>query len=527
MKKLFCLVLLAVATATITFAQETKTQLQTRFDVIRNETVAGANTKTRIANAYQELADGTLGVYPITATGTNAYTSTHLGLDAYAGRIIFIKFSNANTDSATININSLGVVEIQKDDGGGSWVDLESGDIIPNKLYRIYHDGARFEIDLGGSGAGLEDMDYGDITVSSDGTIMTIDNLAVTNAKINDVAIGKITGFGTGVGTFLGTPSSANLASALTDEAGSSGGFTRADYVDAKVADAINSGTTTIAPSQDATFKAISLLETSDQTNNYTLALTDAFRTVPVNAATSKTITVPANGTVAFAVGTKIGIKWQTGAAGQPAIAAAATVTINTTSGNLLIPAVNVTVYLVKTATNTWTLMNGVALVTGSITKTDDTNVTLTLGGTPTNSTLHDVSFTLGWTGQTSVARGGTGVDNTTITYTPTLTNSANISASTASVLQYYRIGNMVTVAGVVTIDPITTTTLTTLGMTLPVASNFTTAVDGGGTGAAQTVADGALSIFTDATNDRMTLQYICTDVTNHAFSIHFTYQVK
>lgn len=35
----------------------------------------------------------------------------------------------------------------------------------------------------------------------------------------------------------------------------------------------------------------------------------------------------------------------------------------------------------------------------GDITKVDDTNVTLTLGGTPTGSVLNSVSFTLGWTG--------------------------------------------------------------------------------------------------------------------------------
>ena len=48
--------------------------------------------------------------------------------------------------------------------------------------------------------------------------------------------------------------------------------------------------------------------------------------------------------------------------------------------------------------------------ITGSaLTKTNDTNVTITLGGTPTSALLAAVSLTLGWTGQLSVARGGTG----------------------------------------------------------------------------------------------------------------------
>lgn len=45
-----------------------------------------------------------------------------------------------------------------------------------------------------------------------------------------------------------------------------------------------------------------------------------------------------------------------------------------------------------------------------ALTKTDDTNVTLTLGGTPATSLLVAASLTLGWTGTLAVARGGIGV---------------------------------------------------------------------------------------------------------------------
>lgn len=44
-----------------------------------------------------------------------------------------------------------------------------------------------------------------------------------------------------------------------------------------------------------------------------------------------------------------------------------------------------------------------------ALTKTDDTNVTLTLGGTPATALLQATSLTLGWTGTLAVARGGTG----------------------------------------------------------------------------------------------------------------------
>jgi hypothetical protein len=44
-----------------------------------------------------------------------------------------------------------------------------------------------------------------------------------------------------------------------------------------------------------------------------------------------------------------------------------------------------------------------------ALTKVDDTNVTLTLGGTPATSLLQGVSITAGWTGILGSARGGTG----------------------------------------------------------------------------------------------------------------------
>lgn len=45
-----------------------------------------------------------------------------------------------------------------------------------------------------------------------------------------------------------------------------------------------------------------------------------------------------------------------------------------------------------------------------ALTKTDDTNVTLTLGGTPSTALLQATSLTLGWTGTLGVTRGGTGL---------------------------------------------------------------------------------------------------------------------
>lgn len=47
-----------------------------------------------------------------------------------------------------------------------------------------------------------------------------------------------------------------------------------------------------------------------------------------------------------------------------------------------------------------------------ALTKTDDTNVTLTLGGTPATALLQAVSITAGWAGQLATSRGGTGLSS-------------------------------------------------------------------------------------------------------------------
>lgn len=57
----------------------------------------------------------------------------------------------------------------------------------------------------------------------------------------------------------------------------------------------------------------------------------------------------------------------------------------------------------------------GSTVTPAALTKTDDTNVTLTLGGTPATALLQATSLTLGWTGILSKVRGGTSVSSATI----------------------------------------------------------------------------------------------------------------
>ncbi len=65
----------------------------------------------------------------------------------------------------------------------------------------------------------------------------------------------------------------------------------------------------------------------------------------------------------------------------------------------------------------TWAVPSN-GITPAALTKTDDTNVTLSLGGTPATALLQATSLTLGWTGTLSGTRGGTGVNNGASTFT-------------------------------------------------------------------------------------------------------------
>ena len=59
--------------------------------------------------------------------------------------------------------------------------------------------------------------------------------------------------------------------------------------------------------------------------------------------------------------------------------------------------------------TMSWVNIAGTDVTGAALTEVDDTNVTMTLGGTPSTALLRSVSMTLGWAGQLAVSRGGTG----------------------------------------------------------------------------------------------------------------------
>lgn len=92
---------------------------------------------------------------------------------------------------------------------------------------------------------------------------------------------------------------------------------------------------------------------------SYTTVLADAGKTIDLNNASSITLTVPPNSSVAYPVGTRIDLV-QSGA-GQVTIAAGAGVTINSKAAALKITGQWSAATLIQRSANTWVLVGDIA----------------------------------------------------------------------------------------------------------------------------------------------------------------------
>lgn len=112
-------------------------------------------------------------------------------------------------------------------------------------------------------------------------------------------------------------------------------------------------------------------------------------------------------------------------------------------------------------------------------------------------------------------------------TYTPTLTGVANVDSTTPQQFQYMRVGNTVTVSGRIEVDATAAgSTLTQVGISLPIASNLAATTNLAGAGGAGTTPYAPALIIGDTANDRATFAYYSTSTTSVACLLTFTYLV-
>lgn len=106
-------------------------------------------------NVFYTESDGVISsaALPLlTASGTDTYTATSgYSITSYTDMAFLVKFTNANTASSTLNIDSVGATTLKKSGA----TNLASGDISATQIFLVVYDGTNWQmIGIGGSGGG-------------------------------------------------------------------------------------------------------------------------------------------------------------------------------------------------------------------------------------------------------------------------------------------------------------------------------------------------------------------------------------
>lgn len=148
----------------------------------------------------------------------------------------------------------------------------------------------------------------------------------------------------------------------------------------------------------------------------------------------------------------------------------------------------NLTSLNISQFTNDSGYITSTGITPAALTKVDDTNVTLTLGGTPATALLQATSLTLGWAGTladgriASATNWNTAYTNRITSLTTTGTSgAATLIANTLNIPQYQAAGTCVTSVGAT--SPITSSGGTTPTISTSMATNKLIGRGSGGTG--------------------------------------------
>lgn len=288
------------------------------FNAFRGISLGAATARTDAIQAAQ-VQDGSVS-YVGSVAGTDTITgSLTPAVTAYlAGMRIVFKPAATNTGAATINLNGVGAATIQKQDGDA----LAAGDLVINIPAFLVYTGSVFLLlnpqsaNLN-NGVAMSDLarlsqsnvfTSGTQTVSAAGTV----ELALTSTNANDGRLKFSTN--SAVRGYIGAPgAAANLitGSAVGDLIlrAESGGLLFSGNAGTTAHFALSSAGVLTTPNASASEVGYKGMPVSIQSADYTLVLSDAGKYIIENGSPTKTVTIPANGSVAFPIGTTIVIE--------------------------------------------------------------------------------------------------------------------------------------------------------------------------------------------------------------------------
>jgi hypothetical protein len=247
----------------------------------------GTTTNSNLGTAIEQAIVGKADVTISSASVTLTLTDSNALQDA---RALFLNLTGTPGSAATLNVPAIEKNYIVKN-GTNEIVTIkvaaQTGVAIPvGKTVLVYNNGTD--------------------------VVTAVDHIpSLTLGAALPVASGGtgITSFGAGVATFLGTPSSANLATAVTDETGS--GllvFATSPTLVTPVLGTPSSGTLSGCTVDGTDAVGFRNTPVNSQSADYTLVLADSGKTIfhPVADDNARTFTIPANSSVAYPVGTVI-----------------------------------------------------------------------------------------------------------------------------------------------------------------------------------------------------------------------------
>jgi hypothetical protein len=278
--------------------------------------ITNSNFGSDTPGTYQGFEQAIGGRADVTMSGTTTLSLTDSNA-AQDARALYLNLSGTLSGAADLVVPALQKSYLVKNGTTGGYavtikVTGQTGVSIPNgKTVWVYNNGTDVvtavdhipsltlgaALPIASGGTGSTSTTFVDLTTNVTGT------LPVANGGTG------ITSFGTGVATFLGTPSSANLAAAVTDETGS--GllvFATSPTLVTPVLGTPSSGTLSSCTVDGTDAVGFRNTPVNSQSAAYETVLADSGKTIlhPVADDNARIFTIPANSSVAYPVGTVI-----------------------------------------------------------------------------------------------------------------------------------------------------------------------------------------------------------------------------